>query len=142
MRVVEFESGYFVNDEGEIWSQHEGRRLKPYIDDTGYPAIKLKRGGRHWRIHRLVKHFVDGWFPGAELDHVDGNPCNNHYTNLEWTSHAENCRRGRNSKLTQEQADEIKKAPTGYGTGIALAKKYGVSPATISAIRRRGYWKT
>lgn len=146
MRVIEFEPGYFVTDEGEVWKKkqvtlytHEWQQLKPYIDQRGYPAISIKNVGR-WRIHKLVKHFVDGWSPGTELDHVDGNPCNNHYTNLEWTSHAENCRRGRNAKLTKQQADEIRKAPTGYGTGRALAKKYGVSPSTISAIRRRGYW--
>ena len=34
--------------------------------------------------------FVDGWFEGAEIDHIDTNKENNIWTNLRWVTHEEN----------------------------------------------------
>lgn len=45
------------------------------------------------------------------------------------------------AKLTEQQVREILAAPRGYGTGFALAAKYGVSDATISMIRRGNVWR-
>lgn len=42
-------------------------------------------------LHKEVgKHFVDGWFDGAVLNHKDRDKRNNHYTNLEWVTNIEN----------------------------------------------------
>lgn len=41
-----------------------------------------------------------------------------------------------NGKLTPDQIAAIRVAPKGYGTGRRLAKLYGVSNSTISAVRR------
>lgn len=147
-RGVEFEPGLTVTDEGKVYSTKSGEsiELKTTQDRYGYTRVRdsgTDRRKRTWRIHRLVaSFFVPNPNKKPDVNHIDGNPDNPHYSNLEWVTHKENCRKGRNAKLTQKQADEIRRAPTGYGTGRALAKKYGVSPATISAIRRRGYWKT
>lgn len=48
-------------------------------------------------IHRLVASAFcfDTYFEGATVDHVDGNPKNNYYKNLEWVPQAENNRRCR-----------------------------------------------
>jgi hypothetical protein len=39
-------------------------------------------------------------------------------------------------KLTDEERDAIRAVPLEYGTGRALAGKFGISPAMISRIRR------
>lgn len=46
-----------------------------------------------------------------------------------------------NSKLTEVQVVEIRASRTGYGTGVKLARKYGVTPSTISDIRNGNVWK-
>lgn len=45
------------------------------------------------------------------------------------------------AKLTEAQVKEIRAAKTGYGTGAALARKYGVGESLISAIRKGSGWK-
>lgn len=45
------------------------------------------------------------------------------------------------SKLTWEQVTEIRASYIKkYGTGAALARKYGVSPSTISCIVKNKIW--
>ena len=45
-------------------------------------------------VHRLVGfYFCDGYFEGAVINHIDANPENNHYENLEWVTHKENIRK-------------------------------------------------
>lgn len=42
-------------------------------------------------VHRIVaKYFVDGWFDGAVVNHIDGNKHNNNYENLEWITQKDN----------------------------------------------------
>jgi hypothetical protein len=55
---------------------------------------------------------------------------------LELLTHAQHTQRGTVAKLTLAQAREIRAAKllAPRGTGIKLAAKYGVSPATISDI--------
>ena len=94
---------YFVTESGKIYSQrlrgHEKvpklRELHP--KDSGNPLkylnIILCRDGEQVTksIHRLVAEaFVDGYFDGAVVNHIDGDNRNNHYTNLEWVTQLEN----------------------------------------------------
>lgn len=45
-------------------------------------------------LHRAIALVhVDGFFTGATVDHLDGNPENNHPSNLEWVTMSENTRR-------------------------------------------------
>jgi hypothetical protein len=43
--------------------------------------------------------------------------------------------------LTEEQVAEIESTPNVYGSGVKLAKKFGVSSSTISAVRHEQNWK-
>lgn len=46
-------------------------------------------------VARLVAMaWCDGYSDGMTVDHIDGNPENNHASNLEWVSLADNIRRG------------------------------------------------
>lgn len=104
MKPIKGFEKYFISPEGDVYSTNyrehipgkPPRKLSYFLDSSGYKAVKLSKNskGYHFRIHRLVaEHYVDGWFEGAELDHKDRNKHNNHYTNLEWVTHAENLKR-------------------------------------------------
>tara|TARA_R110000803_G_C11799969_1_gene299275 strand:- start:13 stop:417 length:405 start_codon:yes stop_codon:yes gene_type:complete len=67
----------------EMWKQ-----LKPGIQSSGYKQVVFWKDflkPTTFRIHRLIAEvYVPGYFEGAHVDHIDCNPMNNHYTNLQW----------------------------------------------------------
>jgi HNH endonuclease len=95
---------YCIYPDGRIWSNKEwrgevgGRFLKPRLHSRGYHHIGLlimQRIGpkklKYYFVHRLVAmHYVDGYEEGLQVNHIDGNKQNNHFTNLEWVTGAEN----------------------------------------------------
>ena len=133
-RGVEFEPGYTVTDDGKIFGKNG--ELKTQQDRYGYT-----KAGRNFRLHRLVaSFFVPNPDNKPEVNHIDGNRDNPHYSNLEWVTHKENCRKGRGTVLTAEEVEAIKNYPKVYGSGRYLANKYGVSYNHISDIRRGKKW--
>lgn len=94
---------YYITEFGEVYSVRKigiGKtshlhKLKP--KDPGnkskYLNIILCRDDGQFTksIHRLVaEHFVDGYFDGAVVNHIDGDNRNNTASNLEWTTTADN----------------------------------------------------
>jgi hypothetical protein len=151
---------YKVSDNGRVMNEH-GFIYKNSIGSHGYYAVSVKIDGKHTKalVHRLVCEAFYGLprDPGLCVNHLDGNKLNNTISNLEWTTIAENNRhaqksgiahpppimRGVNnvtSKLTAHQVREIRSNPW-LLTGVELAKKYGVAPQTISAIRTGNTWR-
>jgi hypothetical protein len=54
-------------------------------------------------IHRLVAmYYVENPEDLNVVNHLDNNPLNNHYTNLEWCTHKQNIRHGYDIRKTQE----------------------------------------
>ena len=75
---------------------------------SGYMNIRLSKNGKEksFQVHRLVAHmFVDGYFDGAEVDHINTNPIDNHSENLRWVTRKEN----QNNPLTRNKNSETKK---------------------------------
>lgn len=59
--------------------------------------VSLWRDGRArtWLVARLVAlAWCSGYYDGATVNHIDGNPLNNKAENLEWVSISENIRKG------------------------------------------------
>ena len=78
---------YDVSENGDIRNNKTLLLLKHKIDRYGYPVVSLRsKGNRKYpTIHRLVaKAFVDNPNNYTQVNHIDGNKTNNHYTNLEW----------------------------------------------------------
>ena len=104
--------------------------------------------GIHTSIHRLVgKYYVSNPYNKPQINHLDGNKLNNHYTNLEWATDKENNDHalalglrtivmGENhlkSKLTSIQVSEIRNSLL---TPKEIATLYNTPIITIYKIRQ------
>ena len=99
IRAIEGYPGYYVRDNGEIWSVKKGapRRLIPTLDRKEYERVKLSVNGKSKtiRVHRLVAEaFIPNPDNKPQVNHKDENKRNNRVTNLEWATCSENVRYG------------------------------------------------
>lgn len=90
----EQDSRYFISNYGRIISLCRNKPivLKPFkcgCEESQYYCVSI--GNKDYRINRLV---AQAFIPNEEnkpiVHHKDHNKLNNHYTNLEWTTHKEN----------------------------------------------------
>jgi len=102
--ITGFNGRYEVSDLGNVRSVARFTRngkdwrdaviLKSRSYSTGYRQLTLRDNDdkRYSRtVHKLVAvEFVDGYFYGAVVNHIDGNKLNNSSTNLEWITQKEN----------------------------------------------------
>lgn len=133
-------------------------------DKDGYLQVKLSHG-KHRKIrkvHRLVVEAFIGDIPPKHVtNHLDGNPANNHLSNLEITTYSGNnlhafrvlgrkpvCIKGEanRAKLSNEQVLKIRERYANEGgrnklNYAHLAIEYNVHPDTIARIVRREGWK-
>lgn len=87
-RINNFED-YGITDDGKVisYKYKVPKQLKTWYQSTGYENIKLSKDGQtyHCLIHRLVAEaFIPNPNCYPEINHIDGNPKNNHVSNLEW----------------------------------------------------------
>jgi len=71
----------------------KGKALEHNIDRKGYHRAGLNKDSKrkYEGIHRLVaKLFIENPENKPEVNHMDGDKSNNHYTNLEWVTRSEN----------------------------------------------------
>jgi hypothetical protein len=92
-KTVKGYPNYTVREDGLVTGAR-GKCLKYDYNRTGYPRISLCKNGKVRRrfVHRIVaEHFLpEPDTPNAIINHIDGDKLNNHYSNLEWTTHREN----------------------------------------------------
>lgn len=135
---------------------YPGKILKQEEGTHGHRRIMLYRHDLIQRqlIHRLVAR---AFLPvpdeaRKEVAHNDGNPRNNHVSNLRWATRRENAQdtirhgtvlRGEKCRTTTFTADDVRRIRELRAAGTAnktLAHEYGVSRCTISAIYVRRNW--
>jgi hypothetical protein len=81
---------YSVNEEGQVFSRHCGRMLKPGIASNGYPTVVVVPLGTR-TLHSLVADAFLGPRPeGQEVRHKDGCRTNPKLDNLEFGTRTEN----------------------------------------------------
>ena len=104
--IDEYEGYYEVSNFGRVRSldrvvidtlgrshHRKGKVKAQTLNTDGYLTVNLSKDGsdKRVRVHILVgKAFVDGYFDGAEINHIDCDRTNNHFSNLEWISHSNN----------------------------------------------------
>lgn len=86
-----------INEYGVVWNLRTNREQQQVTNNGKNPHKKVKvriGGGKYERdyIHRLVaEHFISPEpEPGMVVNHIDGDPFNNHVSNLEWATVSEN----------------------------------------------------
>lgn len=83
-----------VDSDGFVISKR-GKPLKPSLNHHGYQIINLMIDGRRvgMSVHSAVaRTFLDGYQPGLQVNHKDGDKTNNRVSNLEWMTPLENTR--------------------------------------------------
>lgn len=167
-----YDGWYEVSDRGRVrsWKQSgsqlgrpkggffrltEPRLLVLSTTDSGHRKLVLWANGkpRSRTVHQLVAEaFIGPRPPGYETCHGDGNPTNNHVSNLRYGTHAENVAdklrhetqprgegHGRN-RLSESDVHEVRRLLAAGETVKSVAARYGVSYGAINGIRRGKNW--
>ena len=100
--IVKDATSYRVTEDGRLYSTIQGRWILGAIGKNGYEMVSLRSKDEVIKtyIHILVaKAFVEGYFVGATVNHIDGNKRNNHKSNLEWITKVDNVKHAWKSGL-------------------------------------------
>jgi len=154
--VPEFEDVYEVSNHGRVRNIATGHVLRA-AKNRGYHHVALCRGGEHRTtyIHVLVLRAFCGAppFAGAYACHNDGNPGNNHLTNLRWGTAKDNARDRarhgnqpfgtgvRRAKLNEQAVRDMREAYRNGKSTWALAKELGLSTHTTWCAVTGKTWK-
>ena len=145
-----WEENYLVSDDGRVFSLISNRELKPYAKSRGYGykrldyTVSITHNGkqRHPKISRMVAMaFIPNPLNKEQVNHIDGNPLNNHVSNLEWTTNKENQQHAvenwlTKKSITKEQFEQIKDLSLKAYSVKDISASTGVHPHCIKDIRR------
>ena len=92
--IAHFEGRYEISEDGHILNLANNTLLKASVNPNGYLKVGLadgKGGHKQYSVHNLVaRHYIPNPYGFTQINHKDGNKCNNHVSNLEWCSSAYN----------------------------------------------------
>lgn len=137
-----FDGLYQVSTYGRVRSLLRRHGAMPYImkpvnhgqGPRKYKQIQLSRGGKSHTIgiHRLVAlAFIPRIEGKNHIDHIDGDPSNNHVENLRWCTHLENM----NNPITRERERQAIYTNPVFGHKLSEETK-----AKISRARKGKYY--
>lgn len=130
IRQIEGTDCYFISIAGDevkcITTNYRGygitKELSNTPDKDGYNKWNIIVNGKRvcrkaarWIAFTFPELVQNEYFEGAEIDHIDTNPMNNHPTNLRWVSHKDNINNPltlmhkRESRLGKKATEETKK---------------------------------
>jgi len=92
INIEEIEKYYRIEEDGMVFSYRKNRYLGQFPNTAGYFYVAISTDTtRLIAAHRLVATKYLGQCPEhLETSHKDGNSKNNHYSNLEYITHAKN----------------------------------------------------
>jgi hypothetical protein len=155
---------YFVTQDGQILSLKLKAPLirKQVLGNHGYLTLLL-RDRNSKKVCECV-HVLTArtWLrmpeDGLEVNHKDGVKTHNHYTNLEWITHGENCQHfvrlglrapyqhshgegHYKARLTESSVREIRLLNASGLSRSEIAKKYNVSTSAIEHLVQGRTWR-
>jgi hypothetical protein len=96
MSVVEYKENYLVYPDGRIWLKKSNRFANLCKHRTGYLRVKINGTGEP--VHRIVATcFIPNPLNLPQVNHLheNGDKTNNHISNLEWSTLADNLKHSR-----------------------------------------------
>lgn len=142
---------YYVSEDGEVYNFNTNRKLKPRKEGYIRYTIYINKEPIQIPAHILVyKYFINKEIK-YEIDHIDGNRFNNHYTNLRDVKHSENMNNamenGHKGRIPINALDDNDNVIKSYPSIAAAAKDMDCQPALLRRAIKNGnkargyYWK-
>ncbi|MFO1151971.1 MAG: HNH endonuclease [Alsobacter sp.] len=138
--------------DGKDWKAKAGRILKPIEQRSGYLVVSLYEAGRKSKVlvHRAVAvtHLGPPPFERAVVRHLNEDVLDNDVRNLAWGTATENKadsvffgtvpagERSGQAKLTQAQAEEVRRLRAEGTSCRAIGWLYGIHESTVRTIVR------
>jgi hypothetical protein len=131
--------GYFVTDEGQIFSSRTNGIMRGSLTTPGYMHVVLRKNGIQYArlVHRLVcAAFHENPEGKKDVNHKDGNKLNNHPTNLEWNTRSENQLHAWRTGLHEKTRHALRTCIRKYlGKPVIAYTEAGLVVAEYSTIR-------
>lgn len=128
----------FTEDANGCWNYNG------YLDEDGYAYTSFTRKIGNIAVYRIWYELWKGvnTEPSKVIDHTCRNRKCVNPNHLELVTVATNTRRGKSAKLTTEVASEIRAlAATRTMSQAAIARKFNVTPATVSYLLSGKTWR-
>lgn len=140
---------YGITKDGQVWSFITNTFLKPHINKRGYLTVTTSSGIlKQPYVHQLVaKCFIPNPENKPQVNHIDGNKQNNHYTNLEWVTNQENATHSRLNGLmphnlfSDEDVHIICRLLELGQSCTEISRLYGYSYDSVYQIKRGENWR-
>jgi hypothetical protein len=150
---------YIIKETGEILTKIT-RTGKVSVNNVWRNCVNKRKDGYQYisykykslQLHRVVyRKFKGELNDRLVINHIDGNPSNNHIDNLELVTQSKNVEHSYrvlknppvigSSKINKQIADEIRKEYAENKNFLAICKKYSLAKSTISYIINNKIWK-
>lgn len=119
--------GYYITDQGQVWSTHTHKYLKPSEDANNYLKVYLKNaeGVYKWKtLHILV---ATAYLPNPNnlpiVNHLDGNKHRCTVDNLEWDTYSGNIQHAYDTGLNKNLKPVVRVDTNGNETVYTSIKQ-------------------
>lgn len=94
MKEIKGFENYSIDEKGNVFN-NKNKQIKPSLNNKGYLRLSLRKNKikYYFSVHRLVAlNYLINSNNYPQVNHIDGNKTNNHYSNLEWCTNKQNIR--------------------------------------------------
>lgn len=127
---------YSVTEDGQVLNKNN-KPMCQWTDNVGYKQCNLYKDGKkkYVRVHRLVAElFVPNPNNLPQVNHIDGNKLNNHYTNLEWVNNSQNTKHAFDNGLISKKRLKCKIGNNTYDSIREASEKEKINRKTLTEI--------
>lgn len=128
---------YEIQEDGKLFG-YQGRELADTLNSNGYVhnVLSTEQGRKGFQRHRLVAlAFIPNSESKEQVNHIDENKLNNHVSNLEWCTVAENNNHGTRNERISNTAINGKQSKSVVGTCVETGQQIEF-PSTMEAARQ------